>query len=396
MDSAWVVVLAAGALLVRAGQMVGAMGLARAKNVASAGFRSLADLCVCTLVFWVIGSAILFQVNNGLFGFRLGYLIGWGGLDERWFAALSVILIATGIVAPVLAERSRLIVPLAIGALLAGVLVPMVFFWTKRGWLEYFGYVDRAGASAIHLVPSLCAAIAAVLVGPREGKYNRDGSSNMIPGHSVLMILISLMLMIAGWVPYMICASDGASTNVAANVLISAAAGGLMSLVIAWLRFGKADVLLMCSGLLGGLVAITAAADRTGTPGAFVIGAVAGVIVPWATVMLDLRLKIDDPAGVVAAHGVGAVWGLLAATVFATPTVGLFLKALLMAFIGIFVISITTITMAGGLMIALKIFMPIRAKEADEYDGLDLAEHDINAHPDFQQTMIKSYHLREA
>src|SRR3954451_13000508 len=117
MEAAWVVVLGSGGLLVRAGQMVGAIGLARAKNAASAGFRSLADLCVATLFFWAIGAAIHFQQANAIFGIHTPSLIGWAGLSSNWFGMLILVLIATGVVAPALAERSRLAVPLAAGAL---------------------------------------------------------------------------------------------------------------------------------------------------------------------------------------------------------------------------------------------------------------------------------------
>lgn len=396
MESAWVVVLAAGALLVRAGQMLGAMGLARAKNVASAGFRSLADLCIATLAFWAIGSAILFQLNNQVIGIRADYLIGWNGLSREWFSMLAVVLIATGTIGPAISERSRLPVPLALGALLAGVLVPLVLFWTRFGWLDELEFIDHAGASAIHLVPALCAAITAVFVGARDGKYNRDGSSNMIPGHSVPMILMSVMLMLVGWVPYMYCVERALGPDAGANALIAAAAAGAASLVIAWVRFGKADILLTCGGILGGLVAITSAADGVGPPGAFLIGAIAGIIIPWITVFIDMRLKIDDPGGVIAIHGAGAIWGLIAAGLLAPAPIAQRFKLIGIQLLGIFVITVTTIFLAAIVVFALKVFMPLRSKEADEYDGLDLAEHDINAHPDFQQTMIKSYHLREA
>lgn len=396
MESAWVVVLAAGALLVRAGQMVGAMGLARAKNVASAGFRSLADLCVATLAFWALGSAILFQQKNGLIGLEPGYLIGWNGLANTWYPALASVLIATGILGPAVSERSRLPVPLVMGAVLAGVLVPLVFFWTRFGWLANRGFLDQSGAAAIHLVPAVSAAVVALFVGPREGKFNRDGSSNLIPGHSVPMILISVILTIVGWVPYMLCASGDVRSGVAANVLICSAAGGMTSLVVAWFRYGKGDVLLTCSGILGGLVSITAAGDSVGTPTAFLIGIVAGLLIPWMTVMLDLRLRLDDPGGVIAIHGVGAMWGLLSAAILFPELPADKLRRIGITLLGIFVITLTTLFVSAGTVLGLRLLTPLRSKEADEYDGLDLAEHDINAHPDFQQTMIKSYHLREA
>jgi Amt family ammonium transporter len=396
MDSV-LVMLAAGALMVRLAQAIAAMGSARAKNVAAAGLRNLADLCIATLCVWAIGSAITFQTNNGLLGIQPGYLLGLTGLSSSWFQTLVFILIANGIIAPALAERSKLIVPLAIGAVAAGLLVPLVMHWTWRGWLAGLGFIDDAGAAAIHLVPALCAATAAIFVGPRDGKYNRDGSSNMIPGHSVLMMFLSVMLMLIGWTPYVLLRVPIGDWNiVAANVLISAAAAGLASLIVSQIRFGKVDIVLTCSGVVGGLVSITAAASHVRTPGAFLIGAIAGVVIPWMTVVIDLQWKIDDPASVVGVHGIGAIWALIAAAVFPGMTVGEHFKMLGIHVLGIVVIAITTIALCGAVLIGLRMTKGLRSKEADEFDGLDLAEHDINAHPDFQQTMIKSYHLREA
>ncbi len=401
MQAVWMVVLAGGALLVRVGQALGAMGMARAKNAASAGVRNLADLCVATLCFWALGSAIYSQQHNGVAGIRLDYLVGWAGLSTNWFPMLALVLIATGIVAPANAERSRLGVPLAAGAMLAGIVVPLVAHWVWRGWLNQIGFIDLAGASAIHLTGASCAATCAIFVGAREGKYNRDGSSNMIPGHSVPMMLLAVLLALVGWVPYMLAAAAmsgrGYSADLlAANVFISAAAGGAASLIIGRLRFGKTDVLLACSGVLGGLVAITAAAATAGTPAAFLIGLIAGLLVPWMTVIIDLRWKIDDPSGVIAIHGVGAVWALLAAAIFAPISILDRIRLLGVQVIGTLAVVVIVVVLCSLMLLVIKSITGLRASEADEYDGLDLAEHDINAHPDFQQTTIKSYHLREA
>jgi Amt family ammonium transporter len=395
MDPIWMVLLGVAALLVRLGQAVGAMGMSRAKNVASAGFRSLADLCVATLCFWGIGSAILFHVENPIFGINAAYLAQWKSHSPQFFTYLVFTLIASGIVAPAVAERSRLRVPLAVGALLAGLIVPIVGNWVWFGWLDRLGFIDLAGAAPVHLAPAICAAIAALLVGPREAKFNRDGSSNMIPGHSVLMILLSVMLMLIGWVAYVLARLPQDMSGAASNVFVAAAAGGATATIIGQFRFGKADVLLACSGVLGGMVAITAGAGVVSSPAALLIGAVAGWLIPWLTVFIDLRLRIDDPGGVIAVHAGGAIWGLLAAGIFAPLPIAHRLQQVGIQALGIVSTLIIAACLGAALLIAMR-SAGLRSKEADEYDGLDLADHDINAHPDFQQTMIKSYHLREA
>lgn len=404
MEIHWLALLMWTALLVRTGQALAAMGFARAKNVASAGLRSLADLCVVTICFWAVGAAIFFQQKNPVLAVDPSLLIGWCGLTAsdgmHWLAAMLMVLIASGIAGPVLAERSKLLVPLTTGGLVA-LLVPVVGRWVWGGWLGRLGFIDNAGASVIHLTGAMCAAAAAAFVGPRDGKYNRDGSANMIPGHSVPMILAGTMFLLVGWLPYMMAAgllhsTDAPSRLVAPNVIVAAASGGLASLVISHLRFGKVDVLLTCSGMLGGLVSITAAAWTVEMPVAFVIGLIAGTFVPWAIVLIDLRWKIDDPTGAIAVHGAGATWALLAAAVFSPGSIADRLRQLGVQALGVVVVAITVIVLTSVLMLILRSFTALRARQADEYDGLDLAEHDVNAHPDFQQTMIKSYHLREA
>jgi len=180
------------------------------------------------------------------------------------------------------------------------------------------------------------------------------------------------------------------------NVLLAAAAAGASSIALAHFRYGKPDIVLALTGILGGLVAITAAAGTVGTGSAVLIGAVAGVVVPLSTITLDLFAHLDDPTATVSIHGVGGVWGLLAAGLLAP--VGL-VERLKLA--GIQVAAVLAVAaLAGGLTLVLfailRATVGLRLREADEYDGIDLAEHDIGAYPDFQQTMIKSYHLREA
>jgi ammonium transporter, Amt family len=209
-----------------------------------------------------------------------------------------------------------------------------------------------------------------------------------------------VLLTVIGWVPYMLTAAamrtiEANADIIGAEVFIAAAAGGLGSLIVGRLRFGKADVLLTLGGVLAGLVSITAASE-IGTPAAFLIGFIAGLIVPWATIYLDTRFKIDDPGGVIAIHGIGAIWALLAAAIFSPLSGSERFQVLAMQIFGIIVVIAVSAILTTILMLILKATSGLRAKESEEFEGLDLAEHDINAHPDFQQTTIKSYHLREA
>lgn len=396
------IALGAGALLVRVGQALYATGLSRSKNSAGAATRSLFDLCAASMAFWAVGAAILFQRNNYYFALKGSLVMGWRLAPEAAgvvFFYGAAILIATGVLTGTLAERSRFFPASVASILLGGLLVPLAGNWAWSGWLRQLGFIDLAGASVIHLTAGVCAAVGAALVGARTGKYHRDGSASMIPGHNVPLASAGVFLMLAGWVPYVVgfaLIAKGPTGAVAFNVLLSAAAGGLAALLLGRFRYGKPDPTLALLGFLGGLVAITGGAAHVHPPSAVLIGAVAGVSVPLASIILDLVIRIDDPAGGIAVHAVGGLWGTVATGLFAPGYFGERMQQAGIQVLGAAAIAALAAAVAIAVFCGLKATVGLRAREADEFDGLDLAEHDIGAYPDFQQTMIKSYHLREA
>jgi Amt family ammonium transporter len=244
----------------------------------------------------------------------------------------------------------------------------------------------------IHLTGALAAAVGAIFVGARGGKYNRDGSSSAIPGHSLTLACVGVFIAVAGFVIFLASVSGAGAIL---RALVAGSAAGIVAAVLSQVRYYKPDVHLTCSAVLGGFVAISAGAGAVNNAGALVIGAVAGLLVPMGIVVLDVVFRIDDPAGGVATHGVAAVWGMLATPIFLRGVaIGEKMRTLLWHSIGLIAVSIFTIGLFVVLWTVLKRVTRVRASEADEFDGLDLAEHDIGAYPDFQQTMIKSYHLR--
>lgn len=401
-------VLAAGVLLLRIGQGAYAVGLSRARNSASASMRGLCDLCVATLVFWAVGAAILFHCGGRFFGLdtRLlfGASIGTGGMTAAVALGAIVASIATGAVVEAAGERSRFFPLVAASVLLAAIVVPVAGNWATSGWLARLGFVDPAGASWVHLTGGVCAAVAAWAVGPRQGKYNRDGSANMMPGHSLPLARIGAMLMLAGWLPYvgtmlMISSAPAPPVNADAaclNVLLAAAAAGLTGLLYSQVRYGKPDVGHTLMGMLGGLVAITAAAGVVASYWAVLIGALAGCLVPVASIWIDRHLRIDDPVGAVAIHGVGGLWGTLAAGIFAAGGLADHARHAGVQLLGALAIAALSGAFSLALFLILRSTVQLRVSELDEFDGLDLAQHDIAAYPDFQQNTIRSYHMREA
>lgn len=280
--------------------------------------------------------------------------------------------------------------------------MPVGGSWALGGWLRRLGFTDVAGALWVHVAGGAFAAAGAYFVGPRLGKYHRDGSASVIPGHSVPLAAVGVLLVLVGWVPYvagcttLVNPTLGLVDKAALGVLLSAAAGGLSSLAYAQFRYGKPDVLLTLLGVTGALVASTAGAGVVAAPWMVLTGAVAGVLVPAAALWVDLIARLDDPAGGVAVHAAGGAWGVLSAGLFAPGTIAERLKHLGVQALGLLAIAALSAVAGAAVFAFLRNAVGLRAKEADEFDGLDLAQHDVGAYPDFQQNTIRSYHLRES
>jgi Amt family ammonium transporter len=395
---AWIS-LAVAALLLRAGFAIYLCGVSRAKTAGSSIFRALCEAAIGILVFWGFGAAIL----SG----STGLLFGGSGLTSDWLLfPASISLIASGIVTGATLERSRPVVWIAGAILLPGVITPLAWHWAQSHWLMQMGFHDLAGATFIHFAGGIAALVAALAVGARSGKYNRDGSTNAILGHSVPLAGAGVLLMLAAWPAciggFLFMQSTGDNWGFPAvtgpalwNSILAGAAATVTAMLYSRQRHHKLDVFLVFAGLLGGLVSMTAGADLVSTRFAVLIGAVAGILVPYAAVVLELIFKIDDPAGGIAISGVGGLWGALAAALFAPGTSAEHFHRLMGECVGLALIGALSAAGCAIVFFGLRAWKPIRSSDADEIDGLDLAEHDLNAYPDFSQNMIKSYHLRE-
>jgi Amt family ammonium transporter len=401
---------ALGALLLRAGFALQASGSLRAKNSASAILRITADAAAAALAFWAVGAAILFQHHNGWFAIDHRFLFQEPPeLASTEFFHLTLCLIGGAVIAGALAERAKFYVSVAASALLAGLVFPIVGHWIWFGKLHDWGFIDFGGATAIHLSAAVFGTIGVAVVGSRAGKYNKDGSSNSIPGHSLPMVGLGAMLLLVGWLPYLLgCVVshwsipsqiDDVLLGVSAtNILLAGMSGVAGGLLYSHYRYRKPDMFFAYSGLLGALVAISPGLMVVSNVGAAIIGLVAGFIVPIATLALDLDARLDDPIGLIAIHGIGAIWGILATAILDTTDATFVdhLRRLAIQAGGLGAVLVISTAAATALFLGLKAITPLRVVEADEFDGLDIGEHDINSYPDFQQTTIKSYHLREA
>ncbi len=394
----WLLLCGIGTLLIRAGSAMHCSGMSRSKNSAGMIMRMVSDLALISLSFWLIGAALMGSPGSAIDWNHL-LVPGRASPSGRQFFLLTATLISGGIVVGAIGERSKFFPACAASIALGGVVVPLALRWTLAGgWLARLGFVDLAGAAAIHLAGAVAGLLFVRLVGARLGKYNTDGSSNAIPGHSVPMASAGVLLMLIGWFPYLLgfAGTGPAAAFVAMNLLLAGSAGAVASLVLGHVRYYKPDIHFTYAGLMAGMVAISAAGNTEYSIWAVVIGILAGLLLPPLMILMDMVWKIDDVSGGLAVHGVGAVVGLMLAPFAASLSWADRLRAVGAQLLGMAVVAALTVAVFLPVLYVLKRSFGLRSREADEFDGLDLAEHDIGAYPDFHQNMIKSYHLREA
>lgn len=275
------------------------------------------------------------------------------------------------------------------------------------GWLSDLGVnfglghgqVDFAGSSVVHLVGGISALAGAIVLGPRIGKYSKNGTSNAIPGHNIPMAIVGTFILAFGWFGFnagsTLAGTDLRLTVVAANTMLASGAGAIASTIIMFYKFGKPDLSMMANGMLAGLVAITAPCAFVNPISSVIIGLIAGVLVVYAVFFIDQKLKIDDPVGAVAVHGVNGAWGILALGLFADGTYGDGLNGISGGVRGLFygdfgqffaqVIGIVVaIIFVFSLMYCLfklqNKYFGIRVDPIDEVAGLDMPEMEINGY----------------
>ena len=409
----WTLVAAILVFLLQAGFALVETGFTRAKNAANIMMKNLMDFAVGSLAFYVLGAALMFGASKAA-----GWL-GWGGLgmpslgagEGVWdwtFLFFQTMFAATAatIVSGAVAERIEFKSYLIYSALVSAVVYPISGHWmwgslageASQGWLEALGFHDFAGSTVVHSVGGWIALAGAMMLGPRIGKYRHDGKANPIPGHSLVLGTLGVLLLWIGWFgfnPGSYTAGIGSIGRVAMTTNLAACAGTIAALVTAWIIMKKPDLTMALNGSLAGLVAITAPCDQVTCNAAIVIGLVAGVLVVLSVFAMD-RIHIDDPVGAVSVHCVNGVWGTLAVGLFAAPEalgygntmVGLFygggFKYLGVQALGAGATCVWAFGTGLAIFFALKKLGILRVSEKTELKGLDVTEHGQDAYASFQ------------
>ncbi|MBC7320289.1 ammonium transporter, partial [bacterium] len=234
-----------------------------------------------------------------------------------------------------MAERWRFLPFVIFGFFISMFLYPIYGNWVwGGGWLSQLGvnfglghgHLDFAGSSVVHMVGGITALAGAMVIGPRLGKYGKDGSVNVIPGHNIPMAIVGTFILAFGWFGFnagsTLAGTDLRISVIAVNTMIASASGALASTILMWIKFGKPDPSMMANGMLAGLVAITAPCAFVNSVSAFIIGVIAGLLVVASVFYIDRVLRIDDPVGAISVHGVCGAWGCLALGLFADGTYG--------------------------------------------------------------------------
>ncbi|ATP38765.1 ammonium transporter [Solibacillus sp. R5-41] len=376
-------------------------GFTRSKNAVNIIMKNFITISLGGIIYFLCGYAIMF-------GDTAGGLIGTSGfalidVENIGFFIFQAMFAATGatILSGAVAERTNIMAYIGIVFLMTSFVYPVVghWIWSGSGWLTDLGFVDFAGSTVVHLTGAVAAFVAAIMIGPRLGKYG-DGKVNVIKGHSIPLGALGVFILWLGWFGF-----NGASTlaadpatvpGVIANTFFAAAAGVVATVFYTKFRYGHIDGSLTLNGALAGLVGITAGAANVSIVGAICIGGIAAPLLVEGVRFIEWKLKVDDPVGAVAVHGICGIWGTLAVGLFDIGGQGLFygggIGLLAVQAIGVLAtIAWVSVTVTGGLFL-IKLFMPLRVSKEEEIAGLDVIEHGTPAYE--YQEIFKSSALR--
>lgn len=406
LDNTWIVIAGILVFLMQSGFALVEAGLTRAKNIGNIMMKNLMDCMAGVVLFLLVGYSI------GFGGEQLGGFFGWGGfgvpgIDDPEAIAVGNLSVGTffffqaafaataaTIVSGAMAERTKFSAYLVYSVVITAIIYPVVLSWTwGGGWLAQreFPFSDFAGSTIVHATGGWCALMGAWILGPRIGKYGKDGKPRAIPGHNVGLAVVGAMILFICWFGFNAgseLAADDLVPLLAAKTLVAACAGCVVAVAVQWIRDGKPDVSMAANGMLAGLVSVTAPVGAVNTISAVAIGAVGGALVVLAVAFFD-RIRIDDPVGAISVHGVCGTWGTLSIGLFATyddaflgrEDAGLFfgggVDQLITQLLMVLAHAVWVLGASGLLFFAIKKTMGLRVSADEEIEGLDVHEHGV-------------------
>ena len=423
LDTVWVLVAGMLVFFMNLGFGLVESGFTRAKNTVNIISKNFIVFSVSAIAFLVIGWGLMYGDGNPFVGLSGLFMLGgadnspavgdayqgvysalnWTGvpLMAKFFFQLVFAATAATIVSGAVAERIKYHSFIIFSFILVAFVYPVVGHWIwGGGWLAELGFWDFAGSTVVHSVGAWAALAGVLVLGPRIGKYGKDGRVHAIPGHNMTSAMAGALILWLGWFGFnpgsTMAADPGAISHIVVTTAIAAAAGSISATALAWILLGKPDIGMTINGALGGLVGITAGCAFVSVGSSLIIGAIAGAIIVLGVLLLD-KVKLDDPVGAIAVHGMGGIFGTLAVGLFAQDAIapgttgdGLFFgggfgllgnQLIGVAAVGgaVFVVSLAT-------WLVIKATLGVRVSAEEEEEGLDIGEHGNRAYPDFVQT----------
>ena len=400
-NTIWVLFGAAMVFFMQAGFSMCEAGFTRAKNTGNILMKNLMDFCIGTPAFWLVGFGLMFGAGSGVIG-TFDPLIGGDyshilpAVVPLWaFVIFQTVFCATSatIVSGAMAERTKFSAYCIYSAAISLLIYPVSGHWIwGGGWIAQMGFHDFAGSTAVHMVGGVCALIGAKILGPRIGKYDKNGKPQAILGHNLSFAALGVFILWFCWFGF-----NGASTvgmdsdalidtagRVFFNTNMAAAVACCTTLLFTWIRYKKPDVSMTYNAALAGLVGITAGCDAVSPVGAAVIGIICGILIVLAVEFFDKIAKIDDPVGAVSVHCVCGATGTILTGLFATGVTteaGLFygggVHLLAVQAAGVVSVAVYVAVVITIVFLAIKYTIGLRADAEDEIAGLDVSEHGL-------------------
>ena len=408
-NTIWVLLGAALVFFMQAGFSMCEAGFTRAKNTGNILMKNLMDFCIGTPCFWLFGFGVMFGTGTALFGWIDPLImkdyssILPAGVPLWAYAIFQTVFCATSatIVSGAMAERTKFSAYCIYSACISLFIYPVSGHWIwGGGWLAQLGFHDFAGSTAVHMVGGICALIGAAILGPRIGKYGKDGKPKAILGHNITVAALGVFILWFCWFGFNGASTVGMDSDAQVtragliffNTNLAAAVACCVTLIFTWIRYGKPDVSMTYNAALAGLVGITAGCDTVSPLGAAIMGVIFGIVIVLAVEFFDKVAKIDDPVGAISVHGACGSIGTILLGLFSTGGVpeadgtlpvmkGLFygggLKFLGVQALGVFSVIAYVAVMITIVFMIIKKTIGLRASAEDEIAGLDISEHGL-------------------
>jgi len=398
-DTIWILIAAVLVMFMQPGFALVEAGFTRSKNTANILMKNLMDFSIGSLIFWLLGYTLMYGEDLGGFVGKISLFFGSddiNGVPDKASLMFQTVFAATAatIVSGAVAERTKFTSYIVFSIAITAVIYPISGHWVwGGGWLSTMAtpFHDFAGSTVVHSVGAWVGLAGATVIGPRLGKYTKDGKARAIPGQNLALGALGVFILWFGWFGFnpgsQLAAAGSENASAISHIFITtnlaAAAGAVAAMVVTWMKYKRPGLSLTLNGALAGLVAITAGCDTVSPGGAVIIGILAGILLVFGVEFIDQKLKVDDPVGAISVHGLNGAMGTLAVGLFSTSN-GLFYGGgadqLVSQLIGVAAVAAWALGLGFLVFLGLKKTIGVRVSKRIEEEGLDIYEHGESAY----------------